>query len=527
MKQAANTIKERQNKMYNKYIKGNVDKKSTQLVLLILIIFAMIEFIAVSFITYDTFKKMQIDGAIIKSFFLELTFINISMAVLFVFIILMIARIFKKINTYAFYNSTTGLPNKNYVITNLVEQISRIKEFSALISLDMDNFKAVNDTLGHLSGDELLKQAGRRFKKFIQLQDCVCHIGGDEFLFFIRSSKDRAEVEKIAKELIIAFEEPFNINGKNVDYVTASLGIALIPQDGNDFQTIYNCADDAMYNAKRSGKNSYKFYNKTMNLHIYENSVKRKEIENGIKNREFKVFYQPKVSKERTIIGAEALVRWVKSDGTILPPLEFIDFAEKNGLIVFITEIVISEVCNKIFSWIKKGYDNFSISINITAEHLTNEKLCSSIIEMIKTFNIPARYIEFEITESMIIKDLDIAVKNINMIKNSGIKVSMDDFGTGYSSLNYLQKLPINAVKIDKSFIDKINEEEKSRSILENIINIAHTFNYDVIAEGVEKIEQYEILKGMKCDIFQGYYFGKPVDENTFETAYLNELSNN
>lgn len=511
--------------MYNKYIRGRIEKNSTQLVLLILIIFAMIEFMAVSFITYGTLKKIQISGTVIKSFLLELTFINISMAVLFLFIILMITRIFKKINTYAFYNHTTGLPNKNYVVTNLVEQISRIRDFSALISLDMDNFKAVNDTLGHLSGDELLKQAGRRLKKVIQLQDCVCHIGGDEFLFFIKSARDRAEVEKISKELISAFEEPFDINGKNVDYVTASIGIALIPQDGNDFQTIYNCADDAMYNAKRSGKNGYKFYDKSMNLHIYENSVRRKELEYGIRNKEFKVFYQPKVSREGIVIGAEALVRWVKNDGAILPPSEFIDFAEKNGLIVFITEIVINEVCNKILYWIKKGYDNFTISINITAEHLINEKLCGSIIETIKALGIPARYIEFEITESMIIKDLDIAVKNINIIKDSGIKISMDDFGTGYSSLNYLQKLPIDSVKIDKSFIDKINEEEKNRSILENIINIAHIFSHYVVAEGVENKEQYEILKGMECDMFQGYYFGKPVDENTFEIAYLNKLN--
>lgn len=510
--------------MYSKYIKGSVEKVSTQLVLLILIIFAMIQFIAVSFITYSALKKIEIDKNIIRSFILELIIINISMVILFILIVLLVTKIFKKINNYAFYSYTTGLPNKNYVVTNLIDQISRIKEFSALISLDMDNFKAVNDTLGHLSGDELLRQAGRKFKKVIEPQDCVCHIGGDEFLFFIKSSHDKVEVEKMAKEIISAFTEPFIINGENVDYVTASLGIALIPQDGNNFQTIYNCADDAMYSAKKSGKNSYEFYDKSMNLHIYENSIKRKEIEYGIKNKEFKVFYQPKVSKDGILIGAEALVRWIKSDGTLLAPSEFIDFAERNGLIIFITEIVINEVCNKVLFWIEKGYKNFTISINITAEHLINEKICKSIIERIRAFNVPTQYIEFEITESMIIKDLDIAVRNINMIKDFGIRISMDDFGTGYSSLNYLEKLPIDIIKIDKSFIDKINEQEKNRNVLENIINIAHTFNYDVVAEGVENEEQYEILKEMKCDIFQGYYFGKPVEENTFETTFLKRL---
>ena len=511
--------------MYIRHVKDSLKKNPIQLVLLILITFAMIQFISVSFITYGIFKEIGVDKNIIKIYLSKLIFINISVVILFILIVLIVTRIYRRINNYAFYSCTTGLPNKNYVLNNLISEISRIKEFSALISLDMDNFKAVNDTLGHLSGDELLRQTGRRFKKVIKPQDCVCHIGGDEFLFFIKSSNDKTEVEKMAKEIIDIFTKPFEINGITVDYVTASMGIALIPQDGNDFQTIYNCADDAMYSAKKIGKSSYKIYNKSMKFHIYEDSVKKKEIEDGIENKEFKMFYQPKMSKDGILIGAEALVRWFKSDGKILLPYEFIDFAEKKGLIISISEIVIDEVCSKVNFWIQKGYRNFTISINITAEHLTNEELCKSIIERIKAFNVPTQYIEFEITESMIIKDFDAAVNNIKMIKDFGIKISLDDFGTGYSSLNYIKKLPIDIIKIDKSFIDTINEEEKDRIILESIINISHSFNYDVVAEGVESIEQYEILKNMKCDIFQGYYFGKPVDENTFETTYLKQLN--
>lgn len=509
----------------SRYDKENFKKLPLKLLLLILITFAMIQFVSVSFINYNVLRKIGVDKNIIKLFLTKLIIINISMLILFIIIVLIITRIFRRINNYAFYSCTTGLPNKNYVLNNLTSEISRIKEFSALISLDMDNFKGVNDNLGHLSGDELLRQAGRRFKKIIKIQDCVCHIGGDEFLFFIKSANNKSEVEKIAKEIILTFTKPFIINGKNVDYVTASLGIALIPQDGNDFQTIYNCADDAMYSAKGLGKNSYKFYDKSMSFHIYENAVKKKEIEDGIKNKEFKVFYQPKVSKDGVLIGAEALVRWFKSDGKMLPPSEFINLAERNGLIISISEIVIDEVCSKVNFWIEKGYGNFTISINITAEHLINEKLCKGIIERIKSYDVPTEYIEFEITESMIIKDFDAAANNIKMIKDFGIKVSMDDFGTGYSSLNYLKKLPIDIIKIDKSFIDTINEEEKDRIILENIINISHSFNYDVVAEGVENAQQYEILKNMKCDIFQGYYFGKPVDEGTFETLFVKQFN--
>lgn len=506
------------------YIKESFKKISMQLVLIILIVFEMMQFISVSLITFGVLKETHIDKSIIRELLTKLIIINISVIILFILIVLIVTKIFKRINNYAFYSCTTGLPNKNFVLNNLIGEIAKIKEFSALISLDMDNFKAVNDTLGHLSGDELLRQAGRRFRKVIKLQDCVCHIGGDEFLFFIKSSNDKDQVEKIAKDIINIFGKPFIINREKVDYVTASLGIALLPKDGSDFQTIYNCADDAMYSAKSLGKNSYKFYDKSMGFHIYEDSVKKKEIEEGIKNKEFKVFYQPKVSQYGVLIGAEALVRWFKGDGKILPPSEFIDFAEKKGLIVFISEIVIDEVCNRVNLWTQKGYENFTISINITAEHLINERLCKSIIERVKSFNVPTQYIEFEITESMIIKDFHAAVNNIKMLKDFGFKISLDDFGTGYSSLNYLKKLPIDIIKIDKSFIDTINKEEKDRIILENIINISHTFKYNVVAEGVEDVGQYEILKNMKCDIFQGYYFGRPVDENTFERLFLKQL---
>lgn len=317
------------------------------------------------------------------------------------------------------------------------------------------------------------------------------------------------------------FAKPFIIDEEKVDYVTASMGIALISQSGSEFRTLYNNADDAMYSAKGFGKNSYRFYDKSMSLHLYEDSIKKKSINEGIKKKEFKVFYQAKITREGVLIGAEALVRWIKNDGNILPPSEFIDFAEKNGLIVSISENVIDEVCIQVLSWIKNGYSDFTISINITAEHLASEKLCKSIIERIKSFQVPPQYIEFEITESMVIKDFDVAVSNIKLIKDFGVKISMDDFGTGYSSLNHLKKLPIDIIKIDKSFIDTINEEEKDKILLENIISISHNFNYEVVAEGVENEQQYEILKNMNCDIFQGYYIGKPVDMNTFEKKFL------
>lgn len=498
----------------------NVFKRlNLQTVLIFVIVFAMIEFLTVSFISFNALKKITaVDQS---STLIILIAINLSMVALFIFIMFLVLRAFKRINYFAFYSSITGLPNKNFVLNNLVDEISHFKEFSALMSLDMDNFKAVNDSLGHLMGDKMLKHAGRRFKNVLNIEDCVCHIGGDEFLFFIRYAKNKENIEKIAREIIDSFKTPFHLDGRIVDYVSASLGIALIPDDGKDFQTVFNCADDAMYSVKKLGKNNYQFYNSSIKLNIYEDAVKKKAIEGGIKNREFKVFYQPKVSASGKLIGAEALVRWFKSDGTIQPPSEFIDFAERNGLISEISDIVIEEVCSKILNWIDKGYRNFSISINLTAEHLINDVMCKGILDKIKAYNVPSEYIEFEITESIIIKDFNAVIKNTKMIRNFGVKISLDDFGTGYSSLNYLKNLPVDIIKLDKSFIDSIAEDEKDRILLKSIINISHSFGYVVVAEGVEQKEQYDILNRMNCDIFQGYYFGKPMEDKMFETEFL------
>lgn len=234
--------------------------------------------------------------------------------------------------------------------------------------------------------------------------------------------------------------------------------------------------------------------------------------------QDFQTLYN---SSEGLLNGAEALARWIKDDGTILPPSEFIDFAEKNGLIIAITDLILDEVCKDILSWIDIGRSDFVISINITSEYITNRKLIQKLIDKIKLFKIPTKFIEFEITESMVIEDFNKAIENIALLKAYGIQVSMDDFGTGYSSLNYLKTLPIDIIKIDKSFIDSINYSDKDRVLLENIINLAHGFQFTVIAEGIENEEQVKALQEMKCDMDQGYYFGKPVAKEEFEKAFF------
>lgn len=506
-----------------KKLNSKIDRVPIQVVLMILIVVAMVEFISVSVIIVHLLEKLDIDSAdrVIQVFMAKIAIINLSMILLFVLIVMLVSKVFKKINNFAYYSCTTGLPNKNYMMNRLIHEIVEKEAFGALISLDMDDFKAVNDTLGHLAGDELLRQAGERFQNVMKEQDCVCHIGGDEFLFFLKSVKTKAETEQMAKVILDSFAEPFYIDENKVDYVSASMGIALLPEDGRDFQTLYNCSDDAMYMAKKRGKSGYIFYDKHMSLNLYEDTIKKKEIKEGIQNKEFKVFYQPKYSSKGQLIGAEALARWVKADGTILPPSEFIEFAEKNGLIVAITDLILDEVCADIYSWEGKREDDFVISINITSAHISDKKLIQKLIERIRFFNIATKHIEFEITESMVIEDFNKAQENIALLKACGIKVSMDDFGTGYSSLNYLKTLPIDIIKIDKSFIDSINHDQKDRILLQNIIHIAHGFKLIVIAEGVENEEQLNILQDMQCDMFQGYYFSRPVKKADFEDMFL------
>jgi EAL domain-containing protein (putative c-di-GMP-specific phosphodiesterase class I) len=372
--------------------------------------------------------------------------------------------------------------------------------------------------MGHLEGDEFLKKISGDFVSIIKDIDYACHLGGDEFLFLIRKVNTKNEIEQFVKNLLSLFKKPFVVREQYIYYITASIGITMMPDYGYDLQTLFNHSDDAMYYAKRNGKNNYKFYKDIMSSNIYEETKLLNELKSALYNDEFKVFYQPKVKADTgEILGMEALVRWQKQDGTVISPSQFINFAEKRGIIVSIGEYVMKEACRQNKLWQQKGLKPLRIAVNLSTCQLADENLFDKIQSTLEETGLSPNYLEVEITETMIMKNFEISTNTLNKLRSIGVKVSLDDFGTGYSSLNYLKKLPIDCVKIDKFFIDNIILDPKERFMANSLINLFHGIGLTVVAEGVEHLDQLELLKEYRCDEIQGYYFSKPVNARDFE----------
>lgn len=425
------------------------------------------------------------------------------------------------IENLAYTSEVTGLYNRTYAMNkfpNLLKELEDANANAAFVFVDMDNFKAINETIGHLAGDKFLSKVSKQFKNLLKRNDYACHLGGDKFLFLLTDVKNKAEVEEFAKRILNIFKKPFSLNGQNIYYITASVGITMMQDYGYDMQTLFNYSDDAVYYAKINGKNKYVFYRHKMQSTIYEDTKLLNELKRALHSNEFKVFYQPKIKVDtKEIIGMEALVRWQKEDGTMVPPSQFINFAEEKGIILPIGEYVMKTSCLQNRKWIDKGLKPVRVAVNLSACQLADEKIFYKIKDILKETGLPPSYLEVEITETMIIENFETSIRILNKLKDLGIKISLDDFGTGYSSLSYLKQLPINSVKIDKSFIDNITLDLKERFVANSVINLVHGLGLTVVAEGVEKEEQFQLLKDLGCDEIQGYYFSKPVSLEEFE----------
>ncbi|PFO03314.1 PAS domain S-box protein [Bacillus sp. AFS076308] len=434
----------------------------------------------------------------------------------------------KKREWEALHDPLTGLPNRRAFHQDLIERIKLAKlnqESIAVIFLDLDRFKIINDTLNHENGDLLLKKVAERLSKADDKRVTdfsVYRLGGDEFTFILFSvTKD--ETTLFVKRLLNIFKKSFTLKDHEL-FVTSSLGISMYPTDGDHPDVLIKNADIAMYSSKESGRNSYSFFTQEMNDDYQKKMVLEKALRKALHSNELKIVYQPKMDIEtNSIIGMEALLRWESSELGMISPAEFIPLAEETGIILPLGEWVLKSACIQNKIWQDMGYTPISVSVNISMRQFYDGNFVESVINILEETKLDAQYLDLEITESISMANIDSVISTLNELRAMGISISIDDFGTGYSSLSYLKKFPINNLKIDRSFVRDITSNSENRAIVKTIISMANNLNLDVIAEGVETEEELKFLKANGCIIVQGYLFSPPITDEEFERSFLEQ----
>ena len=411
------------------------------------------------------------------------------------------------------YDEVTGILNRKYFtekLEELMKENSKNNTMLALIFIDLDNFKVINDTYGHSTGDIVLREVSNNIKKILS-KDCLfARFSGDEFLIALPGIKSEDEVKVFAEKLKRINQQLIVIDEKSI-YSSASIGISLYPKDADNVEMLLRTSDMAMNKAKKYGKNGYDFFNVDM-MSILKREVEiEKALRHALSSDELFMVFQPKVKlKGRNVEGFEALVRWNSKELGFVSPAEFIPVAENSGLIVEIGKHIMEESFKKCKDLLLETNRKFHVAINISDIQLRDNGFIDLVSKLLEKYEVPPEYIEFEITEGVIMESVGRNIDLLLKLKKLGVSIALDDFGTGYSSLSYLKRLPIDVLKIDKSFVDGIGIDEKSEHIAESIISLSHTLDLKVVAEGVETAEQLDYLVKLKCDSVQGYYFGKP-----------------
>jgi diguanylate cyclase (GGDEF)-like protein/PAS domain S-box-containing protein len=417
----------------------------------------------------------------------------------------------------AFYDSLTGLPNRALVLDRLDLMLSEAQRNNYLIAvmfLDLDDFKKVNDTLGHEEGDKLLIQAAKRLQESVREGDTVGRFGGDEFVVLLSTLERANDTQPIALNLLKRFRDVFRSNGRDI-ILTASLGISLYPNDGLTPSVLLRNADSAMYYSKGLGRNTYSYFAYSMNKEVSRRLILEEQMHGAVNRGEFSISYQPKVEvSSRNIIGVEALLRWNNSELGTVAPEEFIPIAEQNGLIVPIGQYVLSEAMSMALEWLAISNLGFNIAINLSPRQFRDPHLISSILGVLNNAMLPGDVLELEITEGALMNAHNHVNESLTLLTDLGITIAMDDFGTGYSSLSYLRRYPFDVLKIDRSFIDDIVVDQGDRELIVAAIAMAHGMGLKVVAEGVETDQQLDILSEYQCDIVQGFLFRQPVTAN-------------
>lgn len=428
----------------------------------------------------------------------------------------------EKIHQLAYYDSMTGLPNRALLTDRFIIAAANARRkgrMMAVFFIDLDNFKTINDTVGHSFGDELLFRVGEQLKLKMRRSDTIARLGGDEFIILQTNVKDINEVNLLAERMLALFKKPWVLDEREF-YVTASIGISVYPNNGLDLQELMKNADAAMYKAKEAGKNNYKIFTQELNSRILERMAIENYLRKATEKNEFVLFYQPQIELSTgRITGMEALIRWLSPNIGWISPDAFIFIAEEIGVINIIGEWVLRSACTQLARWHEEGFDDLKISVNLSARQFQQLNLVELINDIIEETGIEAQWLELEITESIAMQDLEHTISVLQNIKDIGISISLDDFGKGYSSLNYLKVLPINNLKIDKTFVHDLTTNANQAKIARALIALAHNMDLTVTAEGVEAPEQLEFLKKEKCDIVQGFLFSKPMSANELEPS--------
>ncbi|QSZ40684.1 EAL domain-containing protein [Sulfurimonas aquatica] len=425
-----------------------------------------------------------------------------------------------QLQNMAFFDSLTGLTNRKLFEKELeltLKQIQRNKRNIAVLFFDVDHFKTINDTLGHDIGDELLITVSRTIESRIRSCDTLARWGGDEFVLLLDDLAHIDDCSIIAENIQKAFSEPFDIEG-HIIKISFSIGINVY-EDGQTALQMLKNADIAMYLSKEKGRDAYSFFTSDISKQILADQKLNESLIKAIDNKEFIVLYQPQVDiATGKITGAEALVRWIHPEHGFTMPFEFIPLAEEKGYIVEIGVQVLEQACIDMKMLLDSGYVLNNIAVNLSLKQIRHQGFVQSVQNILNSTSLNPSYLEFEVTETMIMKEYEHACSVLDTLRNLGITLSIDDFGTGYSSLSYLKRLPIQKIKIDKSFIDEIDRDENDVEITKAIIAMSHSLGLKVLAEGVEEESQLQILRQLKCESYQGYYCSKPVAIQEFKT---------
>ncbi len=414
----------------------------------------------------------------------------------------------------AYHDALTNLPNRtlfNDRLSHALKKRSRDRSKLAVFYLDLDGFKTINDSLGHLVGDSLLVQVSRRLVETLRGEDTVARLGGDEFIILVDTVESHADVVRMAERVLQVIQKPFYLEGQEL-YISTSIGVSVYPDDGETEELLTRNADIAMYKAKDQGRNCFHFYTTALERLAKHRLSLETKLRAAVKAGAFELYYQPKICLQNMRLkGFEALLRWHDEEQGFIGPDVFIPVAESTGLIMAIGEWVLKEACRQAKLWADQGFDDIYIAVNLSAKQFQKPDLVEQVLRLIDGAGIERKQLAVEITESMVMHNVNGAAEILKRFQDEGILVCMDDFGTGYSSLNYLKSLPIDVLKIDRTFIKDVTESEDDRAIASSIITLGHNLGLKVVAEGVETEDHVKFLKEHKCDIAQGFHYGRPL----------------